>query len=640
MDNTTMQASHTERNLHKILTGLLLFTVLIVYVPFNPLMPGFTLDASWQFAMNEATASRLVIGKDIIFTFGPYSSVFSRLYHPSTDYLMLFGGFVLALFSGTLLYYLTRTRSVIWLFLFTGFLAAGVNSPDVQLFLYPLLVALYIYRIFTDKSNTAGVSNSQKLFCALLFIPFGLLFLIKSSLIILIVGITGLSTIFFWYKGMKKTAISICVVPLLSLVFFQLVAHQPIAGLWYFFKNSFPIISGYSEAMSTHGDKKEILCFLLSSLLLVIICYRNMTVPREYRLFLIFSISLFLFSAFKLGFTRHDGHAMAAASGILLLAFLMYTIIRRRSLHVLFALSAFTWIFIFHTYNEPGNIIKPMLPVYSQALDGILLRTKDGSTLKNRFEQALNNIRQQPFKIPALKGTTDLYSYEQGYLLASNNNWSPRPVIQSYSAYNTRLAEINEAHLTGPKAPNNLVFGITPIDNRLPALEDGLSWPTIINNYQPLHTDGSYLFLQEKRAAHTTPKRKELYTLKGIVGEEVVLPDTTQVLFAQFDIRKTLMGSLSATLYKPDPMAIFITFVDGTQVHYPFIVAMAKPGFILSPLVNNISEFSALYQNGDILKNKYIRSFRIANDGMGLSRFISTWKREYTIHLSQIQYDR
>lgn len=55
------------------------------------------LDNSWIFGMNQAIAQHLAFGRDIIFTFGPYASVYTKEYYPATDLLMLLGGTCLAL---------------------------------------------------------------------------------------------------------------------------------------------------------------------------------------------------------------------------------------------------------------------------------------------------------------------------------------------------------------------------------------------------------------------------------------------------------------------------------------------------------------------------------------------------------------
>lgn len=49
-----------------------LVTVLAVFVPFTPRMPGVGGDPSWEFGLNQAVAQGLIFGKEFVFTFGPY----------------------------------------------------------------------------------------------------------------------------------------------------------------------------------------------------------------------------------------------------------------------------------------------------------------------------------------------------------------------------------------------------------------------------------------------------------------------------------------------------------------------------------------------------------------------------------------
>jgi len=58
-------------------------------------MPAFDLDAAWAYAMNEAVAQGKRIGIDVIFTFGPYASVYTHMYHPKTEILMQLGSLYL-----------------------------------------------------------------------------------------------------------------------------------------------------------------------------------------------------------------------------------------------------------------------------------------------------------------------------------------------------------------------------------------------------------------------------------------------------------------------------------------------------------------------------------------------------------------
>jgi hypothetical protein len=70
---------------------------LAIMLPLSPSMPTDGLDPSWRYALNEAVAKHLVFGKDLIFTFGPLGSVYTWVYHPGTDHIMLFASAIIAL---------------------------------------------------------------------------------------------------------------------------------------------------------------------------------------------------------------------------------------------------------------------------------------------------------------------------------------------------------------------------------------------------------------------------------------------------------------------------------------------------------------------------------------------------------------
>jgi hypothetical protein len=72
---------------------------LVVFVPFYPRFPSFGGQSSWVYAMNEAISRNMVFGRDVVFTSGPLAPVYTRIYHPATDPLMLgLGSFFAAAF--------------------------------------------------------------------------------------------------------------------------------------------------------------------------------------------------------------------------------------------------------------------------------------------------------------------------------------------------------------------------------------------------------------------------------------------------------------------------------------------------------------------------------------------------------------
>jgi len=209
----------------------------------------------------------------------------------------------------------------------------------------------------------------------------------------------------------------------------------------------------------------------------------------------------------------------------------------------------------------------------------------------------VSNLRDPPeaAPLPKLAGTTDIYPHDLAELIASGNSWSPRPVPQSYAVYSPILARLNENHLRGQQAPDNIIFRVGPfiIDERFPTLEDGLSWPTLLSHYAPFRSDAKYLYLK-KRVAPAGMNRTTVLQGSYQLGEKVTLPATNPMLFAEIELPPTLWGRLSMLLFKPDPLYIEVTLVNGENKAYRFIPSMARTGFVLSPLVESTVEFAQL----------------------------------------------
>src|SRR5206468_10422393 len=101
-------------------------TMLAVFVPFSPELPVIGNEGSCRFALNQDVAQGLVFGTDIVYTYGPYASIFTKYYHPATDRLMLGGSGFLALCYAVLLIVLAATVHRPWMLLVYTTLCAGI----------------------------------------------------------------------------------------------------------------------------------------------------------------------------------------------------------------------------------------------------------------------------------------------------------------------------------------------------------------------------------------------------------------------------------------------------------------------------------------------------------------------------------
>jgi hypothetical protein len=612
---------------------ILCSTVIAVFVPFRPNMPAPGLDNSWAYGMNQAIAQGLVFGRDIIFTVGPYASVYTTVFHPATDGLMMLGSGCLGICSAVALLWLTRGAPLRWALALTVALAGFALQRDVLLLLYLLLLVLVVYRLTLPTCH--GFHLARDFFTlpglALIFFVSGLLPLIKLSLLPVSAAETVLSALFLMQGRQFTLAAIVVLAPLGGLLSFWMIAGQRLGDLPGFVLNTEPIISGYSEAMAYFGRSRELLLYCVASLSALCLAASAKAAPRSSRSFMVLSLGALLFLAFKEAFVRHDAHAVVAGTFIVVVAIALNFCVRARGSGLMLALALASWADIdqWHVESSTRSVIENVRGTYEYLVSGVYTRLNDDGALRRIYDERVRAIAAE-YPVKALKGRTDVYFYGQSILLASGNQWSPRPVLQSYSAYTPKLASLDEQHLTGEQAPDNILFRVEAIDGRLPSAEDGPSWPTMINNYFPVEINSGFLYLSKKPAPATTPARLLISEQDYALGDSVVLPASTDLIFAQIDIRPTIAGQIAAFFYKLGPLEIEIELPDRVRKTYRIVSGMAKAGFLISPLVESTDDFARLFTGTTHLDQKVVRRVRLtATDG-----FSWMWQQRYSIRLS------
>ena len=640
--NPTQKNRNVPANLRLVAGIILLVTVLAVFVPLEPMMPVPGLDPSWMFDMNQAVAQHLVFGRDIVLTFGPYASIYTELYHPATDRMMICGSLFLGLSYFLLLFLLGKNDKPYHFLLYALVLAAFVNSRDALLYSYPLMVGLLVYRLTLPDGHRMRLplSKSTEAGVAILFVPLGLLPLIKVSLLPLC-GITlALCCALLWNVGKKTLACMAAATTAISCILLWAVAGQPLLALPTFILNTEQMIAGYTEAMAFPGDTWECILYIVASALTLVVVMRTARGPRISRLFLGASYAFFLFTAFKGGFVRHDPwHNITAGSSILIAAVLLLFVVGPELPVAPIVMSALAWAYIGHGELQkiPLSVAMNFRATVERALVGGKERLSAGQ-LQKEYDQHIATIRAQ-FPLDKMPGTMDIYSVNQAWLFASGNVWAPRPIAQSYEAYTPDLARLNLLHLAGSGAPDNIVFRVEPIDGRLPSLEDGLSWPAIINGYSLVKLDAQSAYLRKRSAEQQPPltPASDFQRAMHKFGEEVPLPETQDPLSARLEITPTLLGKMMATVYKPPQLHMTLRLRDGSTIQYRVISAMMKTEFMITPLVKRTEDFALLAAGGmKFLGGNEVKSFSISSDDSD-GRF---WNPAYSLSLQKVDLTR
>ncbi|MEB0047230.1 MULTISPECIES: hypothetical protein [unclassified Pseudomonas] len=610
----------------------LLLILLLTIVPFYPLFPQGSLDDSWIYGLNQAVAQGLEFGKDIIFTFGPYASIYTRSFHPDTNLIMMLGSTYIAISLWLSALLLTNKKKLIVTiaFILTYFYVA--RSAEAILFSYTLIAALNVLVISEKYENSKAPVWIYVIF--LLFGPIGLLPLIKGSLLILCTGFTLFCFIFLLSRRQYGLALPLLFSPIISSVALWIISGQPIPGMVLYFKTMMQMSAGYTEAMATNGNTSEILAFLIGAGTLIILVIREHNPLTAKGLLLLLTLSLFLFISFKSGFVRHDGHAILPTVTLVISSVFYLAIADRRTVAIAVSILSFSvWGYVYGNYvrQSPTTLTNNILYDYKRTIIGLKHQLFEKQWLLQNYAINAEKVNKR-YSLLTLNGTTDIYSFGQSYLIASGNKWNPRPVFQSYAAYTSQLAHANQKHLTGENPPDNIIFKLEPIDGRLPSLEDGASWATIINNYVPSRLDEDFLYLKKQQGNDTVGDVSVLSSVTFNLGQRVDLPDTDKPIFVEINVERSLAGKLANLLYKTSILEIELTLNNGESRRFRTVSEMMKSGFVLSPLIETNSEFSMLYGNTSTLSGKQVKSFSVITTEKG--QFF--WKNEVSATFTKI----
>ena len=205
--------------------GLILFyifvtiTTLAVFIPFNPRMPARGLDASWEFAMNQAVTRHLTFGKQVMFTYGPYASIGTRIFDPKTDRRMMLGSLLLAVCYLAALFHLARGPKRYLIVLLLLFLATFGSSELLFISYSFLLVACTLKQIESpDHDRGLALKWWQVLMFFAMWSTLGLLPVVKGSLLIPFAASVFIPPFFLLYRKRYRQAILLLLVPIAASV--------------------------------------------------------------------------------------------------------------------------------------------------------------------------------------------------------------------------------------------------------------------------------------------------------------------------------------------------------------------------------------------------------------------------------------
>lgn len=619
------------RRLRAILLIVIALVVGLLWLPFDPLMPRPGIDESWMQAVNQAASHHLRFGTDVVFNYGPLAAVHTHMYVAGiwpavmAASALLAAGFVIA----TVIW--LRAAHWIWPALLATFLLLDPTPRESTFLVYPLVAVLAL----TELPSTGRHAWWP---VGLMYAALGLLPVIKLSSLLPVAGAVLCTALLGWQLGRRALVALAPALPISSMVCFWLVSGQRLADLGPYLRSAPWVTAGYSEAMaiperSRLGPPLVLMTVVVGGLVLVVALTRVALRDRTTILPLLMLAGTSTIAA-KEAMVRADVWHVFTLWPVLAIGvwFLWRAGLSAlpRAVSVLallaiwgamvntwpsFALSE-SWRQDRHTLAGPADLI-----------------LHPPSSLPQRYDEVQAGLARS-YAMPSTPGTVDLYPDELGALFAAGERWDPRPGLQSMSAYTPELVTRNRDHLVGPGSPDSLIFGIGAIDDRLPALEDGASWPTILSRYEPTGRAAWGYQVLARRPLPVALTARASTQLHGRLGEWISLPATApgQALEVSIDLEPTPAGRVRTTLWRPPIVRIDLAGVIGPLATHRFLPGVARVPFLISPYVASADQFVDLYSGGNDLDR--VNRIRLHADGFLPAMF---WSRRVSITARVVQ---
>lgn len=607
-------------NYRPIIMAWTVFACCAAYLGSNFGFPGAELDPSWIFGMNAAAVENMRFGQDIVFTYGPYTSFITKGYHPELYATTMLTGAFMSICLLLAAFRVFRTNLQL-LFFNAGLVFA--SHIDAWIFFHIALIAIAGITLF--ESDDEKRRPVDYLALVVIVAPLGFLPFTKGSLLPYC-GLTCIVLLTFFLLRKRwlhavLTVGGICLTGILAWT----AAEQPLASIADYVRSLIQIIGGYTEAMAVENSIAKLLVYLVMCLVIARYALPWFRSHSLNGVFVALAVCLMLLITFKTGAVR--GHLSTVAGVAILLPSILTLVFTGRRLYWLSALCALCFLIITPDKMLPRQVTR----YFAGSISGYAKQIFDHGHLRRDYDYAIRRLKARG-EIPALEGTVDLYAYEQGLLLASDNRWNPRPVFQSYSAYTPKLIANNKQHLLGANHPDHIFFKVQTIDKRLPSLDDGASWPALLSLYEPEPFDAAldeFVQLKRKRDKDEYAEPETIATRRVRMGEEVLLPEADSAIMAYIDISKSTLGTLASLPFKPGRLRISITLQSGEVRSYRIISTMASEGFLLSPLVESAAGFHQLYLNApgeNAVKSISIQPFERS----------WSWEKEFSIRFARL----
>lgn len=616
-ESSSLSAFPSEQNrVTEIVAALFGLAYALILLP--PWIPAFLTsaefrDPSWRYMLHEGFVQQLEFGRDIIFTYGPFGFLTTRMYHPETYNLMLWVWIGLSLLFFAVTWKMARRhcRSP-WMALLVTVIAVRVAFVEAMIFLFAFLILLPAWRLAEDvrrrKKGAIPKSRTDQVLFTLLLLTVGLLPLTKYTFVPATAFVIAvLAVIDAWQKKIPLHSITVAA----GTLGVWLLSGQPAAGIAAYISAGFEVAHKYTDAMTNWEtdpfDKG--LVIIAAALIPVVPLVCRHRVQHQHPLkspvypFMMFTLLFLVFKFTCVGFHAHKLPIYFGSAFLIALFSMLATCghidIRNRWHAGTTAVTGLLFTFVlgasYTRFIETDHSVAALLAL-GNPQNPAALRSwiRNDPWMQAEHESNFDEIRRM-HPLPNLNGTIDVVPDKLAMAIADEGaRFVPRPLLHTYATHSPWLAEQNAAHYRSPDGPDNVLFRVNPLIGRFPTLNDGRLWLELFRSFDVREDLGTDLLLCRRpveRNLHTEP----LQTVTAAWRKPISVPSMDGMIWCRVRMEPTTIGRLAAFGYKLPEIWMDVREIGSESVTtYRFTTQSGASGFLLSPVMHRKEDLAAI----------------------------------------------
>ncbi len=582
---TLLRPATNDAPSNRVPTRWLVFGALLwlsaMRLPYMPNEPTF--GASWRIAEAELYKRGAQWGIDAVFTYGPLGGFILPIYDREIVWRQFAWQGAIALVVTALLIAAVRRLDGRWRIAGAFCIALVFQDFNAVYFLGILGSAVTIVSrpSLTAEHLVAALAFPVVVACA------KFTYFLLGAACILTVALAA------WRLYSWRATVAVIALTLALFLAAWTGAGQSPANLGTWIVRSADLAMGYNAAMAQEGSLVALSLGVLVLASTVALAVGSATEPahrwrRATIALLVIGVTL---AGFKAGFVSLPREHVGSLFFVALAApfFLATTLSTRRSKALFWGAVALAGLGAHAVSSQEARTPFDVIGVRVRRLGRNAAMLATLPWLHQRGERWRAKMREL-YDLPRTRAaigteSVDLFSQDLVAVFFNDLNWLGRPVCQSYSVHTPALAQLNRDHFRGTHAPKFVIVRLQPFGEHPNLLEDGPALDEVSARYEHLFSEGSYTLLRrrERPPSHATWTLAQERTVR--FGDEIELPHDGRVRIS-IDVPDSFIGRMRSLLLRHAPVFLEVTGTDARAHRYRLVPALARDGFLVSPLLH------------------------------------------------------